>query len=209
VAGGDVPAGASLRDEPLASFLGQLADGTPAPAGGAAAAITAAIAAAIVGMVARIAARRPDGDGVARKLAEAADGYRETAVDLAERDANAYRHLVAARRQYGPGRSEIVAEALRRATDVPHELADVCRELLRLGEELVSRAPAVVASDVAVSVTLASAGLSAAVRTARANLRDLRDDDAFASATAEHLDELDVDGTALAHRILDRLGRSG
>lgn len=199
--------------ETLERFLDRLAGGTPAPAGGAAAALTAAMAAALVGMLARASSRRgavePLGStgGDARRWASiesSADGHRREALRLVGSDIEAYRGVVEARRLRGDERRDELRAALRRATDVPLSLARAAREVLQLCETSAAAVPAPMVSDLAVGVSLAAAALDGAVVTARANLEDLDDADFVALADAE-LSRLSAESDRLRRRILATL----
>ena len=79
-----------MRDETITAFLDQLAARVPAPGGGATAALHAAQSAALLAMVARYSdAAKYDADLMSHVITEA-DGIRNDALTLAERDAAAF-----------------------------------------------------------------------------------------------------------------------
>ena len=131
----------------MKSFLDEVATRTPAPGGGAVAAMTAASAAALVSMAARFSAS----DEVAR----AGDELRARLVQLAEDDAAAYTAVLGAR---GAARQE----ALRLATDVPREIATVAAEVTVLAHGLVENGNPRLTGDARVAELLAEAAGRAA-----------------------------------------------
>ena len=121
-ASGDVADYAQL---PLGCFLDMVASREPAPGGGASAAVAVALAAALSGMAARLSADYLiDANG----LAERAECLRQRVAPLAQEDATAYRHVLAAYRVphgEGPGiRRERIQKALSDAADVPLNIAE-------------------------------------------------------------------------------------
>ena len=91
----------SLAEQTLTDFLAALAAPTPAPGGGAAAAISGATAAALVEMVAGLSLKKsPDGAEAAlqqRTVSQMAT-LRAELITLADDDANAYNAFIQAMR---------------------------------------------------------------------------------------------------------------
>lgn len=131
----------------MTSFLDEVAARTPAPGGGAVAAMAAASAAALVSMAARF--------NGSEELATAADELRARLVQLASDDAAAYTAVLATR---GAAREE----ALRVATDIPREIALVAAEVAVLAHGLVSNGNPRLVGDARVAELLAEAAGKAA-----------------------------------------------
>lgn len=156
--------------ESLESFLGRLADGSPAPGGGAAVAMTAATAAALVAMVTRVAlARAVDGPELV-DIARAADRCRATVLALMDEDAQAYGAVVEALKASGGLVDSAAVAALIRATTPPLDVARASRTVLDLAARVAPVIRPATRSDLGVAITLAAAALAGAVRTARQNL---------------------------------------
>jgi formiminotetrahydrofolate cyclodeaminase len=204
---------ASTREggaEPVEDFLRRLADVTPAPGGGAGAALGAATAAALVAMVARVARARggpagavPPADTEAR-----ADAHRERLVRMMTLDGEAYLAVVEAGRRPPADRAAAREAALRHATVLPVELARRAGEVLDLGQAVAAVARPSTLSDLGVAAALAGAALEAAALIARANLRAL-DDAAFTTEMERALREATAAGERARSRIMGALaGRS-
>lgn len=147
----------------LKEFLDALAAPTGAPGGGSAAAASAAMAAALGAMVARLA-----------KL-EAAEFEQMRAffTEAVERDAAAFREVMAAYRRPKEERGPFVERALEGATSVPLEVFAKARELEARLNELRTAAPAKFSSDVATAQALAKAAREGARANVEINLESL------------------------------------
>jgi formiminotetrahydrofolate cyclodeaminase len=163
-------------------WLAELGSAAPAPGGGAAAAMTAAIAAGLVEMVANLTTGRakyaqyePD---TARILARAAQ-LRAEAVALIERDATAFRELMATYRidKADPGRADAIRTATVAAAEPPLAIAAVSAEVAELAAELPGRSNRTVLSDVAVAASTAAAAIESAAINVEINLSGLPEPD--------------------------------
>jgi methenyltetrahydrofolate cyclohydrolase len=129
------------------SFLDEVAARTPAPGGGAVAAMTAASAAALVSMAARFSKEE--------SVAETGDELRARLVQLADDDAAAYTAVLAAK---GDARRE----ALRVATEVPQDIATAAAEVATLAHDLVENGNPRLVGDAKVAELLAEAAARSA-----------------------------------------------
>lgn len=172
----------SPSERPLGDVLGRLAARTPAPGGGAAAALVGSVAAALVEMAAGFA-----GTGGSGHEARAAE-LRATLLTLAQRDEDSYPPVLTALKLPGddPGRPEQVAAALSSAAAVPLQIADCAAEVARLAGEAAVGAGHL-AGDAATAAVLAEAACAAAALLVELNLRGMAD---ARSAQAEQLAEL-------------------
>jgi methenyltetrahydrofolate cyclohydrolase len=122
----------SFLDQPVRGFLDQLAERTPTPGGGGAAAVTGALAAGLVAMAARFSVAQLPAAG---DLASRADELRRRVADLADIDARAYAAVLETRR----GEAAARREALQGAALVPLEIAEIGAQVaelaLRVSEE--------------------------------------------------------------------------
>ncbi|TCP43899.1 formiminotetrahydrofolate cyclodeaminase [Tamaricihabitans halophyticus] len=117
----------------IGEFLSDVASRTPAPGGGAAAAVTAGTAAGLVAMAARFST------GELAELAERADKLRVEVVPLADADAEVYTEVLAAYRlaRSIPDRQQRITDALRAAARVPLRIAEIGADLAQLAARLV------------------------------------------------------------------------
>ena len=131
----------------MKSFLDSVAARTAAPGGGAVAATTAASAAALVAMAARFS----DDDAVAAT----ADELRADLLRLAEADAAAYTAYLAAK---GAERKA----ALRKATEVPKDIAAAADRVAELARDVLTRGNPNLTGDARVAELVAEASAKAA-----------------------------------------------
>lgn len=180
----------SVHEAPLANlsvarWLDALAAGTPAPGGVAAAALAAAMGAALAGMVAGLTMGRPRYAAVEagmEAILRRAKALRGELTAAADADVRAYGAVMAAYRLPKANESQRVERAaalqaaLRRAVETPLAVAEAAVEVLDLAGRAAALGNPNAASDAAVAALLAHAGLDGAARSARSNLRQIKDD---------------------------------
>ena len=159
---GSVAASSFLR-QPLGRFLDAVAAGTPAPGGGAAAAITVALGAGLAAMAARLSMRQlPD----AVEVTAAADVLARRTARYADDDAAAFEAVQAAYRlpaEPDPGgRRTAIRAALTRATEVPVAIAEAAAEVAGLADRLAAQGNPNLRGDAVTGALLAEAGARAA-----------------------------------------------
>jgi formiminotetrahydrofolate cyclodeaminase len=164
----------TMRNDTIDSFPRALAARVPAPGGGATAALHAAQAAALVAMVACYS----DGPRYAEhaeeitQVRDTADVLRERALDLAERDVEAFTAVTDAYRLpkgtegEAEQRSRAIAEAVLGASRPPADVVTTAGSVLDLAERLLPLGNRNVVSDVAAAAEAARA----AATTARVNI---------------------------------------
>lgn len=195
------PRFAAADAETLESLLGRMASATSAAGGGAAAALAGAAAAALVAMVAGIAARHAPGDARLPAVAEEARTLSRRLGALIALDEDAYAQVLEARRSSADG-ALAVRRALRRATEVPLEVAGASVAVLTHAAAIVDAARRAIIGDLGVAAALAGAALEAAVLTARINLAEVDDSD-FVHDTGQALERLLTQGMTVRRRLAE------
>ena len=197
----------------LADVLDRIAAPTPAPGGGAAAAIAGALGASVGAMVAALPRTRhgtPDErtrlDVVAGELA----AHRVVLTRLADDDAIAVMALIAAYRrpQTTAGEREVrrqgIAESTREATRVPLEISKQCAEALERTRVVAAAGARVATSDVFVAIGLLKAAADGAAANVRANIDGLPDETFVRETTRQLTRTLDAVARA-AHAAISSL----
>ena len=178
--GTNLPPPAIVVEPPVASqriqrFLDELASDAPTPGGGAWAAVSAAAGSAMIAMVARLTIKKKGYETVAERMeaiAHECDDELFTLLGLADRDAHAYREVMAAYKLPKTTPEEqhtwsfTLQRALERAADIPLEVARRAVYLMGLAEEVLSNGNPNAASD----AYSAAAALHAAALSAIANM---------------------------------------
>ena len=162
-----------LAEQPLGSFLDEVAAPTPAPGGGSAAAGACALGAALVEMVARIelgradAAVRPRAD-----LPDRLEALRGQALELAERELSSYGPVLEALRlpRDDPERAGRLEAALTQASAAPLAVAEAAAEVAESGAELAAVAGPAVGGDAVAGVLIAEAAAAASAALVEINL---------------------------------------
>jgi formiminotetrahydrofolate cyclodeaminase len=171
----------AFRTLTLEQFADALAARTPAPGGGAVAAVTLAHASALGAMVLEFTLGKPafsahEGDNAAalRRLGE----LRHAALELADRDAEAYGALNAlwklpkdAPARQGPTWDAAVAEAI----EAPQAILEAAAEVASTCSGLAARTNPNLASDLAIAIDLARVAARAAAHNVAVNLPSVRD----------------------------------
>ena len=170
-----------MRDDTIAAFLDQLAARVPAPGGGATAALHAAQAAALLAMVARYSdGARYDAELIGRIVTEA-DELRDTALGLAEADADAFSAVAEAYRlpreteQEQKARSASISSALAGAARPPADVVRTALLLIRLAEDLLPAGNHNMITDVAAAAVAVRAAAVTARLFIEVNLRGITD----------------------------------
>jgi formiminotetrahydrofolate cyclodeaminase len=157
------------HDPTLRAFAEAVAAATPAPGGGAVAAVTAALAAALTGMVGRLALPRAGESSAAlSQLVDATDRLRQRLLELAEEDQAAFQAVVQARR----ARDEAaIARAWRRATEVPAEVIRCAAEVVQFARRVAREGPPSALGDAVMAAMLAAAAAAGSMVNLKLNLR--------------------------------------
>jgi methenyltetrahydrofolate cyclohydrolase len=163
-------ASSSFLDLALKDFLDAVPARTPAPGGGAVAAITLSLAAGLTAMAARFA---PDDWGPRAETVGRAEELRAGAEPLADADAEAYGAFMADRTD----------ETTERIVAIPFELAGLAAEVAELAAVVADEGNPNVRGDAAAGADLAAAAASIAARLVAINART--GDERVTTAAAE------------------------
>ena len=134
----------SFLDLSLKEFLDAVPARTPAPGGGAVAAVATSLAAGLTAMAARFA---PEDWEPRAQIVGRAEELRARVEPLADADADAYAAYMASRS----------AEATERIIEVPLEIAEIAAELAELARLVAREGNPTVSGDAAAGAQLAGA----------------------------------------------------
>jgi formiminotetrahydrofolate cyclodeaminase len=167
-----------LSNRALSELLDDVAAKTAAPGGGTSAACTGALAAALVEMAASFAS--------ADEIARRAKQLRQTLLDLAEQDLDAYAPVLEALRlpRDDPDRGARLEAAKSQAADTPFDIATAAAEVARLADEIAAGGSRHLQGDAITGAYLAEAACAAAVRLVEINLADAPTDARLKAARA-------------------------
>jgi formiminotetrahydrofolate cyclodeaminase len=161
-------------------FIEQLAAPTATPGGGSASAAAGAMAAGLAQMVAGMSRGKKAYLQYESELSEAIarlTQIREELKAAIDADAESYDSVMKAFKQAKESASNngVVTDALKQATNVPLSVAEKAREIARIAEKLGPITNPKMASDLAVSKSLARAAKEGALANVEINLEGLED----------------------------------
>ncbi len=184
--------GAPIAQQKVGDLLEALAARTPAPGGGAAAALAQALAAALARMVVSYSTggkgATPEADRVLFERAAAKlDAARAEALRLADADADAFKGLSALWKldRDDPRRRAEWPGAVMKAIEVPRAVMGSALQTLGLLETLAGRTNPRLASDLAIAAILADAAARSAACNVQVNLPLLDEKGRGAALAAE------------------------
>jgi formiminotetrahydrofolate cyclodeaminase len=173
--------------ERIGNWLDELASASPAPGGGAAAALSASIGASLICMVCNLTIGKPKYAAFEEQMSAAlatAEDARRVALRLADDDARAFEAVIAATRlprsteAQTVARAEAIQQALAGAAAVPLRIAEIAVRVIGLAEQILEGANKNVLSDVAVAASAARAALESAMVNVEINLAAMTDEKA-------------------------------
>jgi formiminotetrahydrofolate cyclodeaminase len=179
-----VTAPQDLSSLSLKDYAERLGSDAPSPGGGSAAALCAALGAALAEMAARINAKRKSNPDPAASSANAEKlaWLRRRFLELVTLDAAAYAKLSV----HWKAKSPELPKALKEASAVPQEIAQLAAEALEIAASETGRTSSHLMSDLAEAGAVLSAALEAAELNVEVNLR-AADDPGFAQAARSRM----------------------
>ncbi len=197
-------------------FLDALADGSPTPGGGSAAAYAAAMGAALVAMVARVTLGKKKYADVNEQMltiVDEADMLRTQLTAAVEDDAAAFDKVMSAFRLPKESEEEQVirAEAIQKATihaaEVPLTTARKSLRVIELASQVAQIGNLNAITDATTGASLAQAALTGAGYNVRINILDLGESDA--AMLTNQLEQLEKQAAELSQQIRTTLEERG
>ena len=174
----------SLASKSLQDFLAELASAEPVPGGGSVAALGGALAASLVAMVCRLTIGKTGYEAVSDELSTIlprADALQAELRELMQADIDAFARVMDAYKlpketdAQKSARTRAIQDALKRASDVPLRVAELCAEVLALTRVVVEKGNKNAASDAGVGAVMAEAGVRGAAFNVSINLGSIKD----------------------------------
>jgi glutamate formiminotransferase/formiminotetrahydrofolate cyclodeaminase len=203
----------STQAEGEMSFLDQLAEGTPTPGGGSAAAHAGAMAAALVSMVARLTVGKKkyaEVESRVQQIIEQSEAMRGELSEAVAADAHAFDGVMQAMRmphdspEDQAARAEAMERAMHRAAAIPLGVARRARKLIELAAELAEIGNVNAITDAASGAAMARAALRAASLNVKINASGVSDQGA-ARSWLNQLAELEHQAFAAEARLHEAL----
>ncbi|HHH82473.1 MAG TPA: methenyltetrahydrofolate cyclohydrolase [Chloroflexi bacterium] len=195
--------------EPEAGFLDRLAEGTPTPGGGSAAAHAGAMGAALVAMVGRLTLGKKKYAEVQEQmeqLVQRAEALRRHLQEAVELDAQAFEGVMQAFRMpkgteaEKQARREAIEQATHKAAEVPLQVCRWCAEVVAMAADAAALGNRNAVSDAGSGAAMAGAGFQAAAYNVRINATSVSDRKA-AQRWLEELEHLEAEVAEQGKRV--------
>jgi formiminotetrahydrofolate cyclodeaminase len=187
-----------ITQQPVDTFLSELASAAPTPGGGSAAAIIGAMGAALLSMVCSVTLGKKGQEAVAsdmKAVRDESERLRALLTAMVADDIAAFDGLMAAYRlpksndEEKSRRAAAIQSNLRAATETPLACARACAEVVMLARRTAEKGFAGVISDAGVGVLAANSALRSAALNIDINAPALKDR-AYATAAAAEVETL-------------------
>ncbi len=170
----------------LSEIMERVAAIDPTPGAGPSLAWTCSLAAALVEMVSGVSLRQdPDDPAAIQRRRERAKTLRDTALSLADADADAYRAVLAVQRRRGEaGYASLLREALQAAADPLLAIVETAGEVARLAADATAQVRGGARGEAITAAVLAAAVVDAGVPLISLNLAGAPEDPRLVHAQA-------------------------
>ncbi len=201
---------------PVNEFLEALASQEPVPGGGSAAALAGGLGAALVSMVCNLTIGKKNYEQAWEPLTELrgrSEALRARMVELLEADTQAYAKVMETYRlprdtaEAKAARKKAQQAALRRAADVPLQIAEACREVVDLALPAAELGNRWAVSDAGVGALLAEAAMHAALLNVEINLASI-DDQSFVDAVRQRIELMTRECTQTKDRVQELVAQA-
>jgi glutamate formiminotransferase/formiminotetrahydrofolate cyclodeaminase len=189
------PGGSSLAALPVSTFVGKMAEKTPTPGGGSAAACAAAMGAALGEMVIHYSRKKDTPDPQLDQALVTFGSARARFLELIDADAESYAEV---RRTWkerkaspdDPSARARYRAAIRHAAEVPLETARLAGQTIDLLDAIHGKVKAIIMSDHTSALGLLRAARDGAAANVQINLDELKAEGIDTSALAAELKQL-------------------
>ena len=173
-----------LTNQKITDFLQKTSSGTAVPGGGSVSALSAALGAGLTEMVANLTVGKKGYEAVESEMqdiAATAQDLRNKLVLEVDRDANAYKDVLAAFKlpktteEEQEQRKQAIQEAMKNAARVPLGVAYDALQVMDLAEKVIGKGNRNAASDGAVGTMMARTAVLGALFNVKINLASVKD----------------------------------
>jgi len=187
-----------FTEKSVNQFLDELASKAPVPGGGSGSALGGAAAAGLLSMVCNLTIGKKayaDVEDDMQEILTRSEELRAQLPNLLEDDTRVYSKVMACYRlpksteEEKASREEAMQSALKKAADVPLEIAVCCSEIIDLCLPAAHKGNKWAVSDAGVSVLLAEASLRGSLLNVEINLASIKDKD-YITATRKRVKEI-------------------
>ncbi|OFW56131.1 MAG: methenyltetrahydrofolate cyclohydrolase [Candidatus Solincola sediminis] len=198
-------------EKPIIVFLDKLASRSPEPGGGSASALVGAVGAALVSMVGNLTLGKEkyaDVQSQVEELLKSSEKLRDELQGLIQKDTEVYGDLSAVFKlpretdAEKAERASKIQDALKKATQVPFEIAEKCLEIARLSETAAVIGNVGAVSDAGVAVLFAEAAAQSAALNVKINVNSIEDKD-FSESKWARIQEILAETADLREKVVE------
>ena len=173
-------------NRPLKDFIEDTSSRTPTPGGGSVSALTGALGASLLCMVANFTLgkkRYKEVEDEAKRLLKEVEELKEKLTRLIQEDIEAYEQVhqvIKASRgtsEKGKDSSQLLEKAFKQASSIPLRTAQLCLQLIKLGEKLLLIGNPNLITDTGIGVLFGEAALQSAALNVEINLISIKDEE--------------------------------
>jgi methenyltetrahydrofolate cyclohydrolase len=187
-----------IKNQPIQTFLGELASKSATPGGGSAAALMGAQGAALVSMVCNLTigkSKFAEVEAELQDVLEQAEALRSQLTSLIQADIDVFNRLMS---KYAlpkesdeekASRSGAIQDVLKDATEVPMQCVHACAEVIRLSKVAADLGNPSAVSDAGAAVMAAYGGLKSSALNVYINLGSIKDK-SFSEAKLSELEQI-------------------
>ncbi len=174
-----------LTDKSVKDFLEEVGADSAVPGGGSAAAYTGSLGAGLILMVSRMTAEKDkfadvkkEFEGIIKEL----EPLKNRLFELIDEDSEAFNEVMNAYRmskdteEEKRKRSEAIQKALKRASEVPMETAEICGRIIEAGKTVAKKGSPNAVTDAGTGVNIAFAALKSALYNVKINVGSIKDE---------------------------------
>ncbi|KUO48909.1 MAG: methenyltetrahydrofolate cyclohydrolase [Desulfitibacter sp. BRH_c19] len=194
-------------------FIKSVASDSPAPGGGSVAAFAGALSAALVNMVVNLTVGREKYQEHEKELITIRDKGNELQERLTryvDEDTQTFSLVMEAYKlpketdQDKSKRSAAIQDAMKKAAELPLEVAKSCLEVIRFSETVITKGNPNCLSDGGVGCLMAHAGLQGAVFNVQINLGSIKDEEYKKRLTTEIV-QIEQEAEELSKRVIAKV----
>lgn len=202
-----------IRKLTIEEFCNMVKDKSPAPGGGAVGAVVAALGACLNSMVANLTIGKKkyeEYDGLMQDVLENMELMVSRTLRLANSDVDAFNQVMEALKlpKDDPQREEKLESTLKKATEVPFELIECARDVLKYSEVVAKWGNKNAVSDAFSAAELAQAACKIGEYNVMINLKSLKDE-RFKSRLLDEMYEVLGEAKVYYERIQELVKNSG
>lgn len=191
-------------------FINAVSSESPAPGGGSVAAFAGALSAALVNMVINLTVGKEkfqEHEEELRKIRKKSHELQERLTHYVDEDTRTFNLVMEAYKmpkdteEAKAKRSEAIQGAMKKAAELPLEVAKCCLEIIKFSDVVITRGNPNCLSDGGVGCLMAHAGLKGAIFNVQINLGSIKDEE-YKARLVEEIKNIENEAENLTKQII-------